>query len=230
VGALIVEPVQARAGVRIPPAGFLRDVSQRARARGVLVIADELFTGAGRCGAVLASPLVGLEPDLVCVGKALGGGLPFSACLGRAEVMDAWPSSPGEALHTSTFLGHPLACAAAHAALDLLAQGLDERAAKLGERLLEGLRAALALVPGVAEVRGLGLLLAVELVEESGRAALPGAGARVAEAALAEGLLVLPAGDEGNVVELAPPSSLTLSQSEFAVEALGRVIRDVMVG
>jgi 4-aminobutyrate aminotransferase-like enzyme len=89
IGAVIVEPVQARAGVRTPPKGFLAAVSERAHAAGAVVIADELFTGSGRCGAPLASPLVGLEPDIVCLGKALGGGLPFSACLGSADVMSA---------------------------------------------------------------------------------------------------------------------------------------------
>jgi 4-aminobutyrate aminotransferase-like enzyme len=228
IGAVIVEPVQARAGVRIPPDGFLAAVSERAHAAGALVIADELFTGAGRCGAPLASPLVGLEPDIVCLGKALGGGLPFSACLGSADVMAAWPESPGEALHTSTFLGHPLACAAAIAALDLLVGGLDRKAKKLGATMLKRLRAALGGLPGVGEVRGLGLLLGIELVAIDGRRALPAAAMRVAEAALAKGLLVLPSGDQGNVVELAPPACITPAQTDYALETLADVIREVM--
>jgi 4-aminobutyrate aminotransferase-like enzyme len=173
--------------------------------------------------------LVGLEPDLICLGKALGGGLPLSACIGRADVMDAWPPSPGEALHTSTFLGHPLACAAALASLDLLAGGLGQRAAKLGRSLLRGLRGALASEPGVAEVRGLGLLIGIELGRDDPRTA-QGAGARIAEAALAEGLLVLPAGDDGSVVELAPPAVLTPLQRGFAIDGIARVIRGVMAG
>jgi 4-aminobutyrate aminotransferase/(S)-3-amino-2-methylpropionate transaminase len=229
IGAVIVEPVQARAGVRVPPDGFMPALSERAHAAGALVIADELFTGTGRCGAPLASPLVGLEPDLICLGKALGGGLPLSACIGRADVMDAWPPSPGEALHTSTFLGHPLACAAALASLDLLAGGLGQRAAKLGRSLLRGLRGALASEPGVAEVRGLGLLIGIELGRDDPRTA-QGAGARIAEAALAEGLLVLPAGDDGSVVELAPPAVLTPLQRGFAIDGIARVIRGVMAG
>jgi 4-aminobutyrate aminotransferase-like enzyme len=226
VGAVIVEPVQARAGARVPPPGFFPAVMERTRAAGALVIADEIFTGAGRCGAFLASPAVGLEPDLVCLGKALSGGMPLSACIGRADVMDAWPASPGEALHTSTFLGHPVACAAALAAVGLFAEGLADRATKLGDGLVKKLRVALRGARGVGEVRGLGLLLGIELVEgPEQRAPRAGAGARAAQAALAEGLLVLPAGDSGHVVELAPPVCLTRAQVDFAVDALARVVQ-----
>jgi 4-aminobutyrate aminotransferase-like enzyme len=227
IGAVIFEPVQARAGVRVPPAGFLGAVTDRARAAGAIVIADELFTGMGRCGSFLASERLGFTPDLVCLGKALGGGLPISACMGTADVMNAWPASPGEALHTSTFLGHPLSCASALATLDLLDKGLGEKAERAGRSLLRGLKRVLRGVRGVGDVRGLGLLLGIELVHDSG-APRAGAGARVAEAALAEGLLVLPAGEHGNVVELSPPATLTSKQIQFATETLGRVVREVL--
>jgi 4-aminobutyrate aminotransferase/(S)-3-amino-2-methylpropionate transaminase len=98
----------------------MASLSQIAAESGALVIADEVLTGLGRCGALLASNRVGLEPDIVCVGKALGGGMPISACLARREVMDAWPESRGEAIHTSTFMGHPIACAAALAVLETI--------------------------------------------------------------------------------------------------------------
>ena len=233
IGAVIVEPVQGRAGVRVPPPGFMAGVSARAQAAGALVIADEVFTGVGRTGRFLASEAVGLAPDLICLGKALAGGLPLSACLGARPVMDAWPDSPGEALHTSTFLGHPLACAAALAVLDLVEGGLAGRAAALGERLGGALRTALRGAAGVGEVRGIGLLLGIELVrgaeagEGTGRVPWAEGAVRVAEAALAEGLLVLPAGEEGHVVEMAPPACLTHVQVDAAVEILARVVRQV---
>jgi 4-aminobutyrate aminotransferase/(S)-3-amino-2-methylpropionate transaminase len=173
IGAVIVEPVQGRAGVRLPPDGFLAGVSERARAAGAAIIADEVFTGAGRCGAFLISQRYGLEPDLVCLGKAIGGGLPLSVCLGRADVMDAWPPSPGEALHTSTYLGHPLGCAAALALLDLFEEGVGARARTLGDVLLQHLRVALDGTTGVGEVRGAGLLLGIELSDEDGSPAAP---------------------------------------------------------
>jgi 4-aminobutyrate aminotransferase/(S)-3-amino-2-methylpropionate transaminase len=243
VGAVIVEPVQGRAGVRLPPDGFLAGVTERARAAGAVIVADEVFTGAGRCGEFIVSERFGLEPDLVCLGKAIGGGLPLSACVGRADVMDAWPPSPGEALHTSTYLGHPLGCAAALAHLELLEEGVLERARALGDDLLRRLRAALAGTTGVGEVRGAGLLLGIELVEgergggsggrqggangAAGRLPSGGAAVRAAHAALAEGFLVLPAGEEGHVVELSPPTCLTVEQVEAAVAALARVVSRV---
>jgi 4-aminobutyrate aminotransferase-like enzyme len=229
IGAVVVEPVQGRAGVRIPPAGFLAKLGERARARGALVVADEVLTGMGRTGDPLRSVAEGLVPDLVSVGKALGGGLPVSACLGPSRVMDAWPPSPGEALHTSTFLGHPLGCAAALAVLDLIGEGLPERVTRLGERLAAGLRSILGEAPGVGEIRGAGLLLGIELVSAKG-AALEGGAVRVAEAALAEGLMVLPGGELGHVVELAPSAFLTEEQVEIAVRGLGAVVARVAGG
>ncbi|MEJ2542318.1 MAG: aminotransferase class III-fold pyridoxal phosphate-dependent enzyme, partial [Gemmatimonadota bacterium] len=189
---------------------------------GVPLIADEIYTGMGRCGAVLASTRVGLEPDLVCLGKVLGGGLPLSACVGPAAVMDAWPDSPGEALHTSTFLGNPLACAAGVAVLQAVAAGLPGRADALGSRMLEGLKRDLAGVPGVRDVRGMGLLLGVELG--------PGKAAVAAVEALRRGLLLLPAGDRGEVVELSPPVVLTEEQEAWAMRELTDILRTVGTG
>jgi 4-aminobutyrate aminotransferase-like enzyme len=143
--------------------------------------------------------------------------------------MDAWPASPGEALHTSTHLGHPLACAASLVLLDLLEGGLAERAESLGGALVDRLRSALGNVSGVGEVRGAGLLLGIELVaRDGGRTPLPGAASRVAHQVLAEGVLVLPAGDEGHVVELSPPACLDGNQVDAAVGALDRAVRRVL--
>lgn len=227
IGTVIVEPVQARAGARVPPAGFMAALSELARARDALVVADEIFTGLGRCGAPLASPRVGLEPDVVCVGKALGGGLPISACLASARVMDAWPPSDGEAIHTSTFLGHPLACAAALAVLDAHESGgVPAAAERLGVGLRAGLGERLAGAERVAEVRGLGLLIGVELVRPGGTEPAVGAAGRVAERALRRGVLVLPAGAEGHVVELAPPVCLTRGQAEHALDVLAGAVEE----
>jgi 4-aminobutyrate aminotransferase-like enzyme len=224
IGAVIVEPVQGRAGVRVPPDGFMTRLSELARERGALVVADEIFTGMGRCGAMYASERVGLEPDLVCLGKALGGGLPLSACVGRREVMDAWPESGGEAIHTSTFLGHPLSCAAGLAVLDALeGEDIPRRARALGDRLAGALRAALAGVEGVAEVRGLGLMLGIELARRGDPVA--GAGGRAARFALGEGVLLLPAGEHGHVVELTPGVDLTDAQIGCAVDVVSRSVR-----
>lgn len=227
IGTVVVEPVQARGGARVPPPGFMRRLCELARERGVLVVADEVMTGLGRCGSLLASTRVGLTPDLVCVGKALGGGLPISACLAPREIMDAWPASDGEAIHTSTFLGHPLACATAIAVLDAVEGELaPEKADRRGADLLQSLRGRLEGLPATGQVRGLGLLLGIELVGP-GLAPAEGGGARVAEGALRRGVLVLPAGDRGSVVELAPPLSLTKEQSRHAIDVLADVIEEV---
>lgn len=234
VGAVILEPVQGRGGVRLPPDGFLDEVVRLAREHGALVVADEIYTGVGRCGAPLAwDRLATRPPDLVCLGKTLGGGFPLSACLGPREVMDAWPASPGEALHTSTFLGHPVACAASLATLDLLEEGMDREAERIGRELLDALRERLG---SARDVRGIGALIGIEL---DGRATPPVAadagtrtgpdaaaagseppGVAAAKALLGKGVLVLPAGDRGDVVQLAPPVTLTDEQLAFAIETV----------
>jgi 4-aminobutyrate aminotransferase/(S)-3-amino-2-methylpropionate transaminase len=229
IGAVIVEPIQGRAGARVAPDGFMARLSALAAETGALVIADEIFAGVGRCGALLASNRVGLRPDLVCLGKALGGGMPLSACLAPARVMDAWPESRGEAIHTSTFLGHPLSCVAALAVLDALEmEGVVERARVLGGHLVTGLRTALGGVDGVADVRGLGLLIGIELADPGELAPLAGAGARAARIALGEGVLLLPAGEGGHVVELTPSVELTDEQVDFAVETVSGAVRSAL--
>ena len=224
VGSVIVEPIQGRAGVRVPPGGFLTALAERTRAGGALLIADEIFTGMGRTGDLLASTGDGVVPDLVCLGKALGGGMPLSACFGPATVMDAWPPSTGEAIHTSTFLGHPLSCAGGLGFLEAVkAEDLVARARRLGERALDYLVAKLDDCDRVAAVRGRGLMLGVELRTRAGEPAA--VGAMVAERALERGLIVLPAGEGGDVVELTPPATLTPEELERGLEILVAVIR-----
>jgi len=225
IGTVIVEPMQGRGGARVPPEGFMAELSRLARESGALVVADEVFTGSGRCGGMFASPIVGLVPDLVCLGKALGGGVPLSACIGRADVMDRWPESTGEAIHTSTFLGHPLGCAAGLAVLDTYeSDGVHERVGRAEEDWMRRLRTRLEGNPRVRDVRGLGLLLGIELGDAHGRPGGVGDGGRVAEALLAAGVLVLPAGPSGNVVEVTPSVYLTSQQVAHAVEAIAQAM------
>ena len=235
IGAVLVEPVQGRGGVRIPPPGFFEELSAMARHHDAVIVADEVFTGLGRCGTVFAGPALGLEADLICLGKALGGGFPLSACLGRAEIFDAWPESVGEALHTSTFLGHPVACAASLAFLDLVEdERLDRRAARMGRRIVTRLREKLEGVRHVGEVRGLGLLAGVEIVHPAPASPGPaeavpweGAGARIAERLLAQGVMVLPAGEHGQVIELTPPATISRDLLDHALDLLARAVIDL---
>ena len=230
MGAVIIEPIQGRAGVRIPPPGYLQALAELVWDAKALLIFDEIFTGLGRTGALFAFQHEGVVPDILCLGKGLGGGLPLSACVGPAKIMDAWPPSRGEAIHTSTFLGNPLSCAAGLAFLEELERGqLVTRSRILGEKLLKRLAANLAEVPGVGEVRGRGLFIGVDLRNPSTGKPLKGAAARAANLALQEGLLVLPAGEYGQVLELSPPLVVTEEQLEWAVPRLVDAIRRALV-
>ncbi len=139
IGAILVEPVQARGGINIPPTEFLPLLRKLCDKFGALLILDEIYTGFGRTGKWFACEHSGVVPDLICLGKALTGGFPLSACVGRADLMDAaWPTSTGEAIHTSTFLGHPVGCAMALAQISEIRRlKLCERSAVLGKFLVE---------------------------------------------------------------------------------------------
>ncbi len=215
--AVIVEPIQGRGGVRAPPHGWLTELAARARRAGALLILDEIFTGMGRTGHWFACQREGLLPDLLCVGKGLGGGFPISACMGSAAVMDAWGASTGEAIHTQTFLGNPTGCAMALATLGVIEdEGLREHARREGAWLAN----ALASLPGVLGVRGGGLMVAPEL----------GSGARSLAASrgmLRRGWIVLPAGEDGEVLAFTPPLTIQRPVLEGAVAALAEVLEEI---
>ena len=218
VGAVLVEPIQGRGGERIPPTGFLAALRSLCDTEGWLLIADEVYTGFGRSGRLWACDHERVVPDLLCAAKGLAGGMPISACLGRAQVMDAWPASRGEALRTQTFLGHPPGCAAALASLAVLEEEkLVERAAELGAFALELLRARLASHPGVREVRGRGLLLGVEC-DGAARAAAACA------AALRRGVIALASGDDGSVISITPTLNIDRDVLAGALELLAESV------
>lgn len=224
IGAIIVEPIQGRAGVRLPLPGFLEALADLARESGALLIFDEIFTGMGRTGRLLAGEWEGVIPDLVCVGKALGGGMPISACLGPSHIMDAWPPSEGEAIHTSTFLGHPLSCAGALGFLRVLEEAdLVGLAARSGEKLMNLLKQQVAPLEHIVSIRGRGLMIGIEF-EGTDENEVP-RGVAVASRALELGLLLLPAGRDGQVVELTPPAIVSDEQLEWGVDRLVDAIR-----
>jgi 4-aminobutyrate aminotransferase-like enzyme len=217
IGAILVEPVQGRGGCVVPPRGFLPMLREICDARGLLLIADEIYTGFNRTGELFACDHVGVVPDLLCVGKALTGGFPLSACIGRAEVMDAWPLSAGEALHTSTFLGNPLGCAMALASLEqhadvAVAQSVRERSAQF-RSALESLHS-----PHIGEVRGVGLMLGVELVTDAAPAT--GLAHSIVQRALRAGLILLADSPTSNVLSFAPPFAISDEEIAFVAERL----------
>jgi ornithine--oxo-acid transaminase len=213
--AFIVEPIQGEAGIVVPSAGYLKAVREICTRHQVLMICDEVQTGLGRTGALLACDHDGVKPDGLTLGKALGGGLlPVSAFLARADVMAQF--TPGD--HGSTFGGNPLAAAVGQAALELLErEQLAARAATLGEHLMRSLRALNH--PAITDVRGKGLLIGVEIdpAYASARA--------VCEALMAEG--VLTKDTHGTVVRLAPPLVIERAQIDEALAAMQRALASV---
>jgi 4-aminobutyrate aminotransferase/(S)-3-amino-2-methylpropionate transaminase len=217
VGAVLLEPVLGRGGCVVPPDAFLQGVCEVAHRHGALVIADEIWTGLGRAGAMARAAAAGADVDILCFGKGLGGGMPISACVAPEAIMAAW-ARDDEVIHTSTHSGSPVACAAALATLDALRlRQLPARAREVGARWLEALRAALAGCPGVVEVRGAGLMIGIEL--ES--AAL---GLKVMREMLAEGYLVLTGGRAGEVLTLTPALTTPEHLLSAATQALARVL------
>ncbi len=198
VGAVVIEPLLGRGGCVVPPAGFVAALGALAREQGALLVADEIWTGLGRAGSMLRSVTEGARPDVVCLGKGLGGGIPISACVGSDSVMRAWRREP-EVVHTSTFAGAPLGCAAAIATLDVLSrERLVARSAERGALWLERLGEALRDVPGVVEVRGAGLMIGIDLGSK------PGAATRVARRLLEVGYVVSTGGGNREIVVLTP--------------------------
>lgn len=215
IGAVIVEPMQARGGIRIPPTWFLPWLRQWADQRGILLIFDEIYTGFGRTGAWFACEHSEVIPDLICLGKALTGGFPLSACVGRARVMDAWPPAMGEAIHTSTYLGHPVGCAMALAQISELRRlALPQRAARLEKVLESGLKSLQAQFPDrVSRVSVVGLMGGIAWrLPEGG----PDTGLSVGimQEVLRRGILLLPEGEHSEVTGITPP--LTITEAELA--------------
>jgi ornithine--oxo-acid transaminase len=210
--AFLVEPIQGEAGVIIPPAGYLKKARELCTRHNVILILDEIQTGLGRTGKLLAEEHEGVEADLTLIGKALSGGFyPVSAVLSNSEVMGVL--HPGE--HGSTFGGNPLACAVARAALRVLVEeGMIENAARVGDRLHKALASIDA--ASVKEVRGRGLMLAVELHEDAGGAR------RVCEALQGRGLLAKETHD--HTIRIAPPLILTDDQADWIAEQFAAVL------
>ncbi len=214
IGAILVEPIQGRGGCCVPPPDFLRELRELADGTDTLLLADEVYTGLGRAGSWLACEAQGVIPDVVALGKGLGNGFPISACAGRDDVMDAWGESRGEAIHTSTHLGNPVGCRVATRVLEIMDRDrLPERAAVLGARMLERLRAVLADNPRVREVRGRGLMLGIELVDAADAR-------RVVSAMLCEGWILLAAGEDGRVLSLTPPLTISEQLLESGIDRL----------
>ncbi len=210
VAAVFVEPIQGEGGYLVPPDDFLPRLRELTKKHGILLVADEVQSGMGRTGKLLAIEHWGVEPDIVCLAKGIASGLPLGAFIARAEQM-SWP--PGS--HGSTFGGNPVACAAAIATLDLIEGGLMENAARVGAIMQDGLREIAATHDEVTDVRGLGLMLAIELrTSEDAN--------RLVQSAFERGLLLLTAGTRA--VRISPPLVLNLEDAATGLEILASAL------
>jgi 4-aminobutyrate aminotransferase len=227
VGGIIVEAVQADSGDIVPPRGFLKGLEQLCHRHGILLLLDEVKVGLGRTGRWWGFDHDGVVPDLVAMGKALGGGLSLSAVVGRAEILDA-----ATANNMYSTAGNPVACAAALATLDVIEElNLVAAAGDIGAYLLESLRALQGQHRLIGQVRGLGCILGVELVRDRGtREPAANETAKLAYRCYENGLLIFYGGLYSNVLELTPPLTLTRADVDRGVDILDRSLTDVEAG
>ena len=210
VAAVFVEPIQGEGGYLVPPDDFLPRLRELTASHGILLVADEVQSGMGRTGHLLAVEHWGVEPDIVCLAKGIASGLPLGAFIARAEQM-SWP--PGS--HGSTFGGNPVACAAGLATLDLLEDGLMDNAARVGAVMQDGLREIAAGSNDITDVRGIGLMLAIEL-------RTPELAARLVQSAFERGLLLLTAGTRA--VRISPPLVLNPDEAATGLEIIASAL------
>jgi len=220
VAAVIVEPILGEGGYVVPPAGFLPRLRELTREHGILLIVDEIQTGMGRTGRMFAVQHQGVEPDILVFAKGIASGLPLSGIIARRDLIETW--APGT--HGGTYGGNVIACAAALATLDVMEEErLPENAAERGAQFLAGLRALAQGRPAIGDVRGLGLMIALEFVkpgEGDGRVPNPDAVKRVIAEANKRKLLLLSAGSYAQVIRIIPPLVTTAAEVDLALKIL----------
>jgi 4-aminobutyrate aminotransferase len=212
--AIVIEPVQGEGGYIVPPRKFFDELAAIAKRHGILLVFDEVQSGMGRTGKMWAAEHFDANPDIFTVAKGIASGMPVSAMVANADVMD-WP--PGS--HASTFGGNPVSCAAAIATIELLEAGLIENAARVGSYMRSRMDSWASRFPIVGDVRGLGLMIGIELVrDQQTKEKAVVERESIVNMAFERGLLILGAGD--NVIRLSPPLTITTDQADFAMDVL----------
>jgi 4-aminobutyrate aminotransferase / (S)-3-amino-2-methylpropionate transaminase / 5-aminovalerate transaminase len=226
VAAIIAEPVQGEGGFVVAPQAFVEGLREICDRHGIVLIVDEVQTGFGRTGRMFAIEHYGIEPDLLTVAKSIAAGLPLSGVLGRAEIMDA----PGPGAVGGTFIGNPVGLAAAGAVLDVIEdEGLLDRAERIGETIRGRMLGWLERHPQIGDVRGLGAMLAIELVaDRDTRQPAPELATAVTEAAASRGLLLLKAGIHSNCIRVLCPLVITERELEEALAAWEEALAAVL--
>src|SRR5580700_4434585 len=219
VAAIVLEPIQGEGGYIVPPKVFFEELARVAALHGILLIFDEIQCGMGRTGKMWAADHFGVTPDIFTSAKGIASGLPLSAMVARADVMNWGPGA-----HASTFGGNPVAVAAALATIELLERELVANSARVGGHIMDRLRAWPAKFKNVGDVRGLGLMIGIELVRaQATKERAPELRDRLVALAFERGLLVLGAGR--NVLRLCPPLIITRDQADFAVDTLEECLK-----
>jgi 4-aminobutyrate aminotransferase len=221
VAAIFVEPIQGEGGYVPAPKEFLQELRRICDENGIMLVADEVQSGAGRTGKWWAIEHSGVQPDIICIAKGIASGMPLGITMTRADIMDWVPGS-----HASTFGGNPVAIAAALASMDVIEREGRENAAKIGERMKQRMTGWVKTHPMVGDVRGKGLMLAVEIVKDQQSKTPAGADRdRIVEQAFKKGLLLLGCGETS--IRLSPALIVSESQADYALDVLDKCIAEV---
>ena len=222
VAAFLVEPVQGEGGYIVPPFDFLQSLRRICDEYGIYLILDEVQCGFGRTGEMFAAQVFGVQPDIMAIAKGIASGFPLGATVASRDLMRRWKAGA----HGTTFGGNPVACAAGLATLQVIdEEGLIENSRRMGERFLAGLRSLRAQYPAIGEVRGLGLMLAIEMVVPgTDKGPDPRAAMDVLDLCLERGLLAYMAGTFGQVVRFIPPLIVTADQVDQALNILDEAL------
>lgn len=229
IGGIILEPIQGHEGWIVPPDEFLPELRRICTEHNILLIVDEILIGFGRTGQMFGVDHFGVIPDIMTIGKGLASGFPISAVMSTSEIMDAWQPRLTESIHSSTFLGHPVGCAAALASIEEIEQkDLVSRSRKLGEIFIKKIEEIKSRHPLVGDVRGRGLMVGIEMVRDRDtKEPAPEEAAKVVNLALKQGVIINRGGRYENVLKMSPPLVITAEQLDNAINILERAIATV---
>lgn len=223
IAAILAETVLGEGGIIVPPKEYFKVVREICDKYETLLILDEVQAGCGRTGKMFACEHYDVTPDIMVIGKGIGGGMPLSAVVAKEEVAAAW--SPGD--HTHTFSGHPVICAAGIAALEvLIEEKLPENAMRVGEYILKGLNSLKDKYPLIGDVRGLGLMIGVELVKDEKKTPATEEASKVKSAMIKQGVLIGVGGLKKNVLRIQPPLTLKTEHADRLLEALDKAFKE----
>tara|TARA_A100001015_G_scaffold321186_1_gene450655 strand:+ start:89 stop:1057 length:969 start_codon:yes stop_codon:yes gene_type:complete len=219
LAGILVEPVQGRGGMKVASTSWLQDLRGFCDAHSACLIYDEVYTGLGRIGSMTTAQDV--PCDLLCLGKALGGGMPLSACFGTQEIMDLWPKSAGEAIHTGTFFGHPLSCLVGLRTISMIKdQALCERAKRLGEDAITKMRSLWSERSMISDIRGRGLMLCIEFGKDA-------AGETMMVELRKRGVIAIPCGPNARCLSITPALNIEAELLETAFEKIDQCMKAI---